>query len=234
MKPNYDLELLKLIDNLDYTPKILLHSCCGPCSSYVISNLSNYFDITVVYYNPNIEPVEEYNLRKSEQIKLLKSIKTKNKLDFIDSDYDNNLYHEFNCSNDIVASDVTAIKICNSLVTRFGVEKMYITDYKVGNRDDPDDKNNFKGLVETNNSNVFSSGLQDYVAYLPTYSKVPSLNGACYRLVVEFKKLVDDTSECAEVDPAGSCTKDADGNIIYKKNDFYTYATIEILKGSRC
>lgn len=95
MKPNYDLELLKLIDNLDYTPKILLHSCCGPCSSYVISNLSNYFDITVVYYNPNIEPVEEYNLRKSEQIKLLKSIKTKNKLDFIDSDYDNNLYHEF-------------------------------------------------------------------------------------------------------------------------------------------
>lgn len=152
----------------------------------------------------------------------------------IQNDITNNLYHEFNCSNDIVASDVTAIKICNSLVTRFGVEKMYITDYKVGNRDDPDDKNNFKGLVETNNSNVFSSGLQDYVAYLPTYSKVPSLNGACYRLVVEFKKLVDDTSECAEVDPAGSCTKDADGNIIYKKNDFYTYATIEILKGSRC
>ena len=48
MKVNYDLELLKFIDELDYTPRLLLHSCCGPCSSYVISFLSDYFDITVV------------------------------------------------------------------------------------------------------------------------------------------------------------------------------------------
>ncbi len=95
MKVNYDLELLKLIDNLDYTPKLLLHSCCGPCSSYVISFLSNYFDITVVYYNPNIEPIDEYNHRKSEQIRLLKEINHKNKLDFIDSDYDNGNFHEY-------------------------------------------------------------------------------------------------------------------------------------------
>lgn len=127
----------------------------------------------------------------------------------IQNNITNNLYHEFNCSNDIVPSDVTAIKICNSLVTRLGVEKMYITNYKLGNRTDPTDKNNFKGLVDTNNSNVFSSGLQDYVAYLPTYSKVPSLNGACYRLVVEFHN-----------------TRDG--------NDYWTYSTIEILKGSRC
>lgn len=127
----------------------------------------------------------------------------------IQNNITNNLYHEFNCSNDIVPSDVTAIKICNSLVTRLGVEKMYITNYKLGNRTDSTDKNNFKGLVDTNNSNVFSSGLQDYVAYLPTYSKVPSLNGACYRLVVEFHN-----------------TRDG--------NDYWTYSTIEILKGSRC
>ena len=127
----------------------------------------------------------------------------------IQNDITNNSYHEFNCSNDIVDSDVTAIKICNSLVTRFGVEKMYITDYKIGNRADPNDKNNFKGLVDANSSNVFSSGLQDYVAYLPTYSKVPSLNGACYRLVVEFHNTRDE-------------------------NDYWTYSTIEILKGSRC
>ncbi|MEE0015275.1 MAG: hypothetical protein UE699_06290 [Bacilli bacterium] len=127
----------------------------------------------------------------------------------IQNDITNNLYHEFNCSNDIVDSDVTAIKVCNSLVTRLGVSHMYITNYKLGNRVDPNDKNNFKGLVDANSSNVFSSGLQDYVAYLPTYSKVPSLNGACYRLVVEFHNTRDE-------------------------NDYWTYSTIEILKGSRC
>lgn len=127
----------------------------------------------------------------------------------IQNNITNNLYHEFNCSNDIVPSDVTAIKICNSLVTRLGVSHMYITNYKLGNRVDPNDKNNFKGKVDANSSNVFSSGLQDYVAYLPTYSKVPSLNGACYRLVVEFHN-----------------TRDG--------NDYWTYSTIEILKGSRC
>ena len=73
--------------------KLLLHSCCGPCSSYVISFLSNYFDITILYYNPNISPYEEYLKRKEEQIKLIKSLKTKNKLDFLDCDYDNNLYN---------------------------------------------------------------------------------------------------------------------------------------------
>ena len=66
----------------------------------------------------------------------------------IQNDITNNSYHEFNCSNDIVDSDVTAIKVCNSLVTRFGVEKMYITDYKLGNRDVSSDKNNFKDIVE--------------------------------------------------------------------------------------
>ena len=127
----------------------------------------------------------------------------------IQNDITNNSYHEFNCSNDIVDSDVTAIKICNSLVKLFGVEKMYITDYKLGNRDVSSDQNNFKDIVEKNAPNVFSSGLQDYVAYLPTYSKVPSLNGACYRLVVEFHNTRDE-------------------------NDYWTYSTIEILKGSRC
>ena len=45
-------------------PKLLLHSCCAPCSSAVIQKLKEYFDITVYYYNPNISPVEEYEKRK--------------------------------------------------------------------------------------------------------------------------------------------------------------------------
>ena len=54
---NYQKELEKLISNLQRegkTPKLLLHSCCAPCSSYVLEYLSDYFEITVFYYNPNI------------------------------------------------------------------------------------------------------------------------------------------------------------------------------------
>lgn len=84
---NYQYELDKIINNLDYTPNLLLHSCCAPCSSYVIEYLSNYFNITIIYYNPNISPIEEYNKRKQEQIKFIKQFKSKNKLDILDVDY---------------------------------------------------------------------------------------------------------------------------------------------------
>ncbi|MBQ2872642.1 MAG: epoxyqueuosine reductase QueH [Bacilli bacterium] len=94
MNQNYHLLCLEEIKKLDKPKKILLHSCCAPCSSYVITFLSNYFDITVLYYNPNISPYEEYEKRKKEQIKLIKNLKTKNKLDFLDCDYDNELYNK--------------------------------------------------------------------------------------------------------------------------------------------
>lgn len=55
--------------------KLLLHSCCAPCSSAVIERLMPYFDITVLYYNPNIMPEEEYEKRKQEQIRFLNSMK---------------------------------------------------------------------------------------------------------------------------------------------------------------
>ena len=94
MNINYHKLCLEEISKLNYTPKILLHSCCAPCSSYVITFLSNYFDITILYYNPNIAPQEEYEKRKNEQIKLIKTLNTKNKLDFLDCDYENNIYNE--------------------------------------------------------------------------------------------------------------------------------------------
>lgn len=86
---NYQLELEKIINSLDGKKKLLLHSCCAPCSSYCITYLKDYFDITILYYNPNIEPIEEYNKRKNEQIKLCKLLN----IEVMDSDYDNNLYH---------------------------------------------------------------------------------------------------------------------------------------------
>lgn len=94
MNINYHKLCLEELSKLNTPKKILLHSCCAPCSSYVISFLSNYFDITILYYNPNISPIEEYEKRKKEQIRLIKTLHTKNKLDYLDCDYDNNLYNE--------------------------------------------------------------------------------------------------------------------------------------------
>ena len=91
---NYDKKLDSIINSLDYTPKLLLHSCCAPCSSACIERLTKYFDITILYYNPNIEPFDEYLKRKEEEIRFIKEFKTINNLDMIDSDYDNEKFHE--------------------------------------------------------------------------------------------------------------------------------------------
>lgn len=76
MPKNYQKELDNVIHTLvaeHRRPRLLLHSCCGPCSSYVLEYLSKYFDITLFYYNPNIFPREEYDLRLANQQKVLDS-----------------------------------------------------------------------------------------------------------------------------------------------------------------
>ena len=90
-KINYQKKLDKIIQHIQQTnqkPRLLLHSCCAPCSSYVLEYLCNYFSITVLYYNPNISPVEEYEYRKSEQIRLINSLNSQNDIAFLDCDYD--------------------------------------------------------------------------------------------------------------------------------------------------
>lgn len=75
MKIDYQRALDGIIEALgEKRPRLLLHSCCGPCSSYVIEYLSKHFDITVYYYNPNIFPREEYEKRLAEQIKLVERL----------------------------------------------------------------------------------------------------------------------------------------------------------------
>ena len=72
-KRNYQKELDKIIDRLERekrVPTLFLHSCCAPCSSYVLEYLSRYFAITVFYYNPNISPSFEYETRVKEQERL--------------------------------------------------------------------------------------------------------------------------------------------------------------------
>ena len=97
MGKNYDKlleDLMKSYLNKNQVPRILLHSCCAPCSSYVIEYLSKYCDLTILYYNPNISPQEEYEKRKQEQKRLIQEMTTIHKIDMIDCDYENELYEE--------------------------------------------------------------------------------------------------------------------------------------------
>lgn len=73
MKINYQLELDKILNNIDKKnkPSLLLHSCCAPCSSYVLEYLASYFNITILYYNPNIDEIDEFNKRVNELEKLI-------------------------------------------------------------------------------------------------------------------------------------------------------------------
>ena len=81
-------ELLKNIKKNNTRPKLLLHSCCGPCSSYTLEFLYEYFDITIYYYNPNIYPMTEYDKRLDEQRKVISIIDNNINLEYKKDDYD--------------------------------------------------------------------------------------------------------------------------------------------------
>lgn len=93
---NYQKSLEKIITGISdgKPPKLLLHSCCAPCSSYVLEYLSNYFKITVFYYNPNISPESEYQMRVEEQQRLIGQMSFKNPVSFIEGKYDPQSFYE--------------------------------------------------------------------------------------------------------------------------------------------
>ena len=84
---------INLILENGYTPKLLLHSCCAPCSTYVLEYLSQFFEITVFYYNPNIYPPEEFQKRTIEQNKLIDNMIFKNPVSFVPCDYDSEMFY---------------------------------------------------------------------------------------------------------------------------------------------
>lgn len=97
LKINYQKKLDELIKSLKEQgkkPSLLLHSCCAPCSSYVLEYLSRYFLITVLYYNPNISPLDEYEKRKAEQIRLIEEGNWGNPVEFLDCDWANQEFNE--------------------------------------------------------------------------------------------------------------------------------------------
>lgn len=85
MSENYQILLDKTIRSLvaaGETPRLLLHSCCAPCSSYVLEYLSRYFFITVLYYNPNISPESEFLRRMEEQQRLIQEMPLSHPVEF--------------------------------------------------------------------------------------------------------------------------------------------------------
>ena len=94
---NNQKELDKTLEKLtkeERVPKLLLHSCCAPCSSYVLEYLSQYFEITVFYYNPNIYPESEYTKRIWEQQKLIDELPAKHPISFMAGPYDKERFYE--------------------------------------------------------------------------------------------------------------------------------------------
>ena len=75
-------------------PTLLLHACCAPCSSYVLEYLSNYFKITIYYYNPNIYPYDEYKKRYNEVLLLIRKMAPPD-VCVIEADYENDEFEKF-------------------------------------------------------------------------------------------------------------------------------------------
>ena len=95
-KRNYQKELDKLIGSIkeEKVKKVFLHSCCAPCSSYCLEMLSEYFEVIVFYYNPNIYPEEEYRKRVVEQKEFIEKFPAKHKISFVEGEYNPQDFYE--------------------------------------------------------------------------------------------------------------------------------------------
>ena len=94
-KRNYAKELdalLASVGKLSKPPRLLLHACCAPCSSYVLEYLSNFFEIDLLYYNPNISPKEEYEKRLEELRRLIGAMPFKYRVQLVPCDYEGEIF----------------------------------------------------------------------------------------------------------------------------------------------
>lgn len=96
MKENYQKQMDAVVAALPQgtRPRLLLQSCCGPCSSYVLEALTPHFDVTVLYYNPNIQPRSEYDLRLEHQRKIIAALPTPAAVSILECDYDGEAYDQ--------------------------------------------------------------------------------------------------------------------------------------------
>lgn len=100
-KYNYQLKLNQILQTIEdqrrvegKVPTLLLHSCCAPCSSYVLEYLSQYFYITIYYYNPNISEEKEYKKRVEEQKRLIRELPVSHEVSFLEGNYDTKEFYD--------------------------------------------------------------------------------------------------------------------------------------------
>ena len=94
---NYQLESDKIISKIKEqgrVPRLLLHSCCAPCSSYCLEYLTQYFEITDFFYNPNIYPEDEYRKREAELQRLISALPLQNPVHFLGGKYEPEKFFE--------------------------------------------------------------------------------------------------------------------------------------------
>lgn len=84
---NYNLEMKKQLESIEEGSQLLLHACCAPCSSAVLEQLGNFFQITILYYNPNISNEDEYNKRLAEIKKFIKEFPAKYQIKLLEGRY---------------------------------------------------------------------------------------------------------------------------------------------------
>jgi predicted adenine nucleotide alpha hydrolase (AANH) superfamily ATPase len=94
MKENYQKQLDSVLNHIAGVPKVLLHSCCGPCSSYVMEYLSRFFQLTILFYNPNIQPETEYEKRLYWQKQIISQLPTMHPVSFLEQPWDPQAFEE--------------------------------------------------------------------------------------------------------------------------------------------
>jgi predicted adenine nucleotide alpha hydrolase (AANH) superfamily ATPase len=117
-KVNYQRVLdgiLLKISNESVRPKLLLHACCAPCSSYVLEYLSEYFDITLYFFNPNIYPAEEYDFRAKELAELLGKMSLEDKVSVVIETYNSDVFYNAVKGNEGDIEGGARCKICYRL-----------------------------------------------------------------------------------------------------------------------
>ncbi len=129
-KINFNEKMKEIISSLNGRKTLLLHSCCGPCSSAVIERLQEFFDITVYYYNPNILPEIEYQKRKAEQIRLIENLnkKSENKIKFLECNYNPKEFADAICGFESYEEGSIRCKKCYKL----RIEKTFETAKELG------------------------------------------------------------------------------------------------------
>ena len=195
-KVNYQIQLDKILMGLKEradAPRLLLHSCCAPCSSYVLEYLSDYFRITVFYYNPNIAPEKEYAQRVREQQRLIREMPLRYPVSFKEGRYDPERFYEAVQGMEDLPEGQERCFACYAL--RLGEAAMVA---KEGSYDYFTTTLSISPLKNAQKLNEIGQqiGRERVIAYLPSYFKKRNGYGLSIELSAEYDLYRQDYCGC--------------------------------------